>query len=52
MGVNDRERFFGDRRSERQRLPARRVHDATHELTPPGDRENGPEQRQGGEHSG
>jgi hypothetical protein len=47
MGVNDRERFFGDRRSEQRRSPARRAVDTTRELTPPSNREHGHEQRQG-----
>jgi hypothetical protein len=52
MGVNDRERFFGDRRSEQRRSPARRAVDTTRELAPPSNREHGREQRQGDERGG
>jgi hypothetical protein len=52
MGVNDRERFFGDRRSEQRRSPARGAGDTTRELTPPRNRDRRPEQRERDEHGG
>jgi hypothetical protein len=52
MGVNDRERFFGDRRAEQWRPTGPRTNGSTGESTPPRDPENGREQREGDERRG
>jgi hypothetical protein len=49
MGVNDRERFFGNRCAEQWRSTTARADDSSREPTAPGDPEHGCKQREGDE---